>query len=214
MIYEKLIEKLLQHYAGDTYKSEVQEAKKEFFEQAGILDQDSVQFEVRMAQFLDWYLFTREFSTTHLPPIQMAHEKPPFVLSEDESLLLDDLAKCEHSLYILDKIRGVDVYMKDLFSGKKIVIRDSHVTAGFNLDEIFDARIVPNGENWIFCRGFCFHPPEATKFILKEIKKVKHLDREQKEALMLRLLKMRYKHEQYRHIKLEFIYTNDSKLRM
>lgn len=214
MIYDNLIERLLQHYAGSEFREEVGEAKKEFFDQAGIVDQDTEQFEIRMAQFLDWYLFTRENAQTHLPPIQMAFDQPTMEMSDEDRASLENLIKCNHSLFELNKIRGDDVFVKDLISGKKLVVRDSYVTAGFNQDEIFEARVVPHGDNWIFCKGFCFHPPEATKFIVKEIKKVKHLDRPQKEALVLRLMKMRYKHEQYRHIRLEYIYTNDSKLRL
>ena len=49
---------------------------------------------------------------------------------------------------------------------------------------------------------------------LKEVKKVRHLDVSQQEELMFRLLKMRYRHEQYRHIRVDYIYSNDSKLRV
>src|ERR1051325_10162182 len=80
--------------------------------------------------------------------------------------------------------------------------------------EIFEVRVFPYEKTWVFSRGFCFHPAEAKSFILKEVKKVRHLDEIQKEALMFRLLKMRYKFEQYKHIRLDFIYTNDTKLRI
>jgi hypothetical protein len=214
MIFEPLLERLLQHYAANSYLPEVAEAKSEFFDHAGIVDQDSYQFDVRMAQFLDWYLFSRENSKTHLPPIQMALENPPIALTDDELGQLNQLVRTQHSLFEFDKIRGQDIFVKELFHAKKFVIRNSDVSAGFNHDEIFEARIIPLEDTYVFAKGFCFHPPEATKFILQEVKKVRHLDQSQKGALILRLMKMKYKHEQYRHIRLEYIYTNEAKLRM
>ena len=37
--------------------------------------------------------------------------------------------------------------------------------------------------------------------------------RADREALMLKLLKMRYKYEQYRHLKLDYVYTNEKKVK-
>jgi hypothetical protein len=214
MMYDQCMELLLGHFASGAYSGEVTEAKREFFEQAGIVDEDSAHFEVRMAQFLDWYIFSRELSREHLTPIQYVLDKPPFEVTEETRPYFEDMSNIKHSLYEFVKIKGTDITVRDLFEGKKITLKDSAVSAGFSPDEIFEARIIPSAQNNTFAKGFCFHPPEAKGFILKEIKKVKNLDKGQREALMLRLLKMRYKFEQYKHIRLEFIYTNDSKLRI
>jgi len=214
MIFDGILEKLLQNFTSPEYRDEVIQAKKDFFEDAGLVGDESFYFEVRMSQFLDWYLFTRELSKNHLPPVHLASESNLLNLNEDEQALLNCLTKCQHSLFEFIKARGTDVYIRDLFTGKKIVLQDSHVSRGFNSDEVFETRIIPYNNTFLFAKGFCFHPAEAKSFILKEIKKVKHLDNAQKEALMFRLLKMRYKFEQYKHIRLEYIYTNDSKLRI
>lgn len=214
MIYEELIERMLNYYTGSSYTAEVAEAKREFFEQAGILDEASEYFESRMAQFLDWYLFTRELSKVHLTPVQLMCENPPYPVDENEKQSYESLSHTRHSLFEFIKIKGHDVVVEDLFKGKKVILKKSNVLAGFNSDEIFEARIIPFEDNFVFTQGFCFHPPDVKKFILKEIKKVKHLDVSQQEELMFRLLKMRYKHEQYRHIRVEYIYSNDQKLRI
>ncbi len=214
MTFDGILEKLLQYFTGPEYRDEVIQAKKDFFEDAGLVGDESFYFEVRMSQFLDWYLFTRELSKNHLPPVQYAAESNLLKLDEGDSLLLEALTKCHHSLFEFIKTRGNDVYVRDLFAGKKVILQGSHVSSGFNSDEVFETRIIPYNNTWIFAKGFCFHPAEAKSFILKEVKKVKHLDTVQKEALMFRLLKMRYKFEQYKHIRLEYIYTNDSKLRI
>lgn len=214
MNFETTIEKLLTHFTSQKYVAEVAEGKREFFEEAGILDESAASFESRMAQFLDWFVFTRELSSVHLTPVQLMVEKPPFEVSSEELPIFEALAQTRHSLFEFTRLRGRDVYCVDLFKDKKVTLKDSQVVVGFNEEEIFEGRIIPYQGNNYFTQGFCFHPPEVKKFILKEIKKVKHLEVTQQEELMFRLMKMRYRHEQYRHIRVEFIYSNDSKLRV
>lgn len=214
MTIDPMIEKLLNYFTGSDYREEVIQAKKDFFEDVGLVGDESAYYEMRMSQFLDWYLFTRELSKTHLPPVQYAIENNLISFDDSDAQLVEGFSKCQHSLFEFIKVRGGDVYIRDLFTGKKMELRDSQVTSGFNADEIFETRVIPFNDTWIFAKGFCFHPAEVKSFIMKEIKKVKHLDQSQKEALMFRLLKMRYKFEQYKHIRLDYIYTNDVKLRI
>ena len=212
--YENLLEKLIQVFTGPDYQREVLEAKREFFERAGIVDEESVNFETRMSQFLDWYMFSRELSDMHLPPVNYYLSKNRDQISQELMVPYENLTKTYHSLFEFLKLRDADIYVRCLFSKKKYELVDSVITAGFTTDEVFEARLIPFEKTWVFTKGFCFHPAEATKFILKEIKQVRHLDQTHKEALMLKLLKMRYKFEQYKHIRLNFIYSNDSKLRI
>ena len=213
MIYDGLIEKVLHRYTMKPFDKEVAEAKREFFENAGILNEESEHFEMRMAQFLDWYTFTRELSEFHVAPVRYALHDSEFVTSDRERIQLQSLCNSHHGIFEYLKSKGSDIYVKDLFLGKKFVLRGSEVNFGFNADELFEARLLPVEDNFVFAKGFCFHPTEARKFILKEIKKVRKLEQVDRDALILRLHKMRYKHEQYRHIRIEYIYTNDSKLK-
>ena len=85
---------------------------------------------------------------------------------------------------------------------------------GFNPEELFEARLIPTGDTWVFTRGFCFHPENAKKFILNEVKTHRKNPDLDPEAMMLRLIRMRYKYEQYKHVRPEGIYSNDGKLGM
>ncbi|MCB0348890.1 MAG: hypothetical protein KDD37_08635 [Bdellovibrionales bacterium] len=211
---ESYIDRLVQFFTSSNYHSEILSAKKEFFEQAGIIDEESHYFESRMAQFLDWYIFTRPMNQYHLPPVQLILNKDVMPMRDEEKQIYTSIATTIHSLFEFLKVRGSDVYVYDIFSKKKYVLKNSDLRVGFNPEEIFDARLVPFEGNYVFSKGFCFHPAEAKKFILKEIKKVRHLEKEQHEALMFKIMKMRYKLEQYKHIKLEYIYTNDPQLKL
>ena len=64
MNYESYIEKLMQHYTSAPYMPEVRAAKEDFFERAGTFDEASLDFELKMAQFTDWYLFIRKMDKT------------------------------------------------------------------------------------------------------------------------------------------------------
>jgi hypothetical protein len=212
--FDPILEQLIQQFTGAEYQKEVLEAKREFFERAGIVDEEAINFETRMSQFLDWYMFSRELSTVQLVPVKYFLEKYKDDIEPGSLPLYENLTNSIHSLFEFKKLRDADVTIYDLFDKKKYILEDSLITAGFNSEEIFEARIVPYKKTWVFTRGFCFHPLEATRFILKEIKQVRHLDQSHREALMLKLLKMRYKFEQYKHIRLDFIYSNDARLRI
>lgn len=213
-MYDEYIDRLTQYFTQDRFKESLTVRKQEFFDEAGIVDEENHSFEMRMNQFLEWYLFTKPLDEIGLTPAQYALQLDDFEMSAPERPAFENLAVTRHSLYEFLKIQGNDVFIRDLYNNKKYLIRNSPICIGFNRDEIFDGRLIPDGEDFHFSRAFCFHPVEASKFILSEIKKQKKLkDESVYEDLMLRLLKMRYKYEQYRHLKLDYVYTNEKKVR-
>ena len=218
MNYDAYIEKMMQHYTDDRYLSEVQSAKDDFFEKAGTFDEGSFDFEQKMAQFTDWYLFTRKMLSTGRSPIEMVLDDPNYELHEEDRPIYLNLRNSRHSLFEFNRLKNDDVYIRDLFTGFKYVIRQSRVTQGFNRDEYFEARLIPHDGGFVFSNAFCFHAAVVSKFILKEVKRVNKLPEEEqaqaREDLIARLFKMKHKHEQYRHLNIEQIYSNDSKLRL
>jgi hypothetical protein len=217
MNYEPYVDRLMQHYTGARYMSEVQAAKEDFFEKAGTFDEASADFELKMAQFTDWYLFARKMSQSGRVAIEMVLDDPQFGLSEQDRPFFLNLRNSRHSLFEFLKLKNDDVHIRDLFTGFKYVIRQSRVTQGFNKDEYFEARLVPFDGGFVFSSAFCFHPAVVSKFILKEIKRINKLSEEEqaqaREDLIARLFKMKHKHEQYRHLDVHQIYSNESKLR-
>lgn len=212
IVYTQLIEKILNNFAGEQFSDEVRLAKAEFFDNAGILDEKSEQFELRMSQFFDWYFFTRElkgFAKTPLDATLMVRE---LRFSPEEVVLIEKLKGHRHSLFEFIKIKGTDIHIKDLIKGDKLIVKQSPWTFGFDSEEIFETRLIPAGDTWVFTKGFCFHPSDAKKFILSEIKKHKKDPDLDPEDFMLRLIKMRYKFERYRHVKIDMIYSADSKM--
>lgn len=210
--YQQLIEKILNHFAGETFQDEVRMAKSEFFDNAGILDEHSDQFELRMSQFFDWYFFTREMKGYAQTPLEAVHMARELRFSGEELEQIEKLKQHRHSIFQFIKVKGNDIYIKDLIKGDKVVVKQSPWTFGFDSEELFEARLIPAGNTWVFTKGFCFHPMDAKKYILAEIKRHKKDADLNPEDMMLKLVKMRYKFERYRHVKIDMIYSNESLL--
>ena len=136
----------------------------------------------------------------------------------EERVVYLNLRNSRHSLFEFQKLKKDDVHIRDLFTGFKYVILKSRVTQGFNKDEFFEARLIPNDGGFIFSSSFCFHPSVVSGFILKEVKRINKLPEEQqaqaREEMIARLFKMKHKHEQYAHLDVHQIYSNESKLRI
>lgn len=210
--YEALIDKILNHFAGDKFKDELAKAKKEFFDNTGALDEHSDNFDLRMSQFYDWYFFSRELSGYGRTPLNACHLERELRFSDEENQQLEVLKSHRHSLFEFLKIKGDDIYIRDLLSNKKLVVKKSPWVFGFDEEEVFEVRLIPAKDTWYFTRGFCFHPSGVKKFILEEVKKHQKDPDLDPELLMFRLVRMRYKYEQYKHVRPEMIYVNDGKL--
>ncbi len=214
MNYGDAIEKLSVYFSSPTYESEVLQAKSHFFADVGVDDKESERYEQWMNIFFDWYLFTRPISGTTLPPAQYALEIDEFQqLHGDEKRVFSNLAKSEHSLLQFIKIKGDFVFFKDLFRKRKVKVVNNEFVLTLEKGDICDARLIPDEDHYFFTKGFCNHPLEANKFILKQVKALKKATEEEQSAFQLELLRMFFKMEQYSHLKCEQIYTRDSKVR-
>lgn len=217
MNYEPFVEKIMQHFTSALYVEEVAEAKEDFFKWAGIFDEETSDFEMKMAQFMDWFIFTRPLSRYKTSPISRIFVEDGFEITKEEHQYYQNLASNRHSLFEFLKLRGDELHIRDLFSGYKMVLKKTPFVHGFVRDELFEARLFPHEDHFVFSSAFCIHPAQARRFILSEVKKLKKLKDEEildaREALMLRLFRMRHKFDQYRHVGLNEIYSNDSKIR-
>lgn len=218
MSLDRTFERFMQHFTSAEFMAEVEAAKKEFFERAGIFDEYSPDFEMKMSQFMDWYLFSRPLIKQGVPPVELALDNHGFKISEDELGHLLRLRNQRHSLFQFLKLKGQDVYIRDLFDNQKYVIKGSPITIGFSPEELFESRLIPGSDGFSFGRSFVIHPSSVKSYIESEINKVSLVPPAERKAaqddLMARLFKMRYKREQYRHVDIHDIYSNEPRLRL
>jgi hypothetical protein len=190
--FEILMEKILKVFAGPQFQDELNRAKRNFFEST-VPNEENPEL----------------FGQTPLDVCEGSRELR-FTPAEKNKLI--SMRNHRHSIFQFIKLKGEDVYIKDLMKNEKLIVKKSRQIFGFDTEEFFEARLIPQEDSFVFARGFCFHPASAQKFILGEVKKHKKNPDLNPEDFLLRLIKMRYKFEQYRHVKPEMIYSEDSKV--
>ncbi len=212
-VFKSSLQKLIRYYTGTDFLEELNKAKKDYFENTGSLDEDKPNYNLRMHQFYEWYFLTRPLMSYMKTPLAASDQHRDLRLTEDDIKTIDILKKTQqHLLFEYIRIKNNIVCVKNLLSGKKIEIEQGGLIFGFDSKEFFQARIVEMDGKKYFLDSFCFHPESSQKFILSEIKVLQKNPDLSLEDLLLRLNKMRYKFEQYKHVKPEQIYTNDNKL--
>ena len=165
-----------------------------------------------MHQFYEWYFLTRLLKSYMKTPLDVCSLHRELRLNTEDEQTIEILKSHRHSVFEFLKLKKGDIHLKDLFRNEKIVVYHTDLVFGFDEKEYFEARLVKLGDSFHFLKSFCFHPESAQKFITSEVKvhqKNKDLN---PETFILRLNKMRYKFEQYKHVKPELIYTNDNRL--
>lgn len=210
--FENSYTKLVGHFASPQFQDELNLARKEFFENAGTLDENKPNYSLRMNQFYDWYFLTRPLKGHMQTPLMVCSIQRDLRLTNEDIQTLEVLTKARHSLFELIKVKKDEIQLKDLFKNEKVVITGNQHIFEFDEKEFFEVRIVELDGKKHFLKGFCFHPESAQKFILAEVKVYQKNPDLDPADFMLRLVKMRYKFEQYRHVKPDLIYTNENKL--
>jgi len=207
MKLQEYLDKVLEVYSKGDFYEEVKRAREEFFSEVGQVAEGSEKFEAQMNAFLDWYLYDRPLERSEICPVKMFVFDHLKEVPEGDHSIYQDITKSNHSIFELLKVKGDDVYVKDLINSEKYIVEDSDVKLGFSKGDIFEGRLIRFKDRLVFGSSFVFHPPEAKTFIVKEIKKVKSLDPKAHLKLMHRLAMMRIKTEQYSHIDVLHIYT-------
>ena len=213
-MYEKYLEPIIEEFTTGEYYREVYNAKQEFFDKAGIVYEDDLEFEQRMCIFMDWYLFDRDLPGVDLPPIKYYFRRNKERFTNEELNIYRDFCSTIHSIFRLKRrafFGDKGLVVQDLFSNQTHTVTGTEINRGFTRGDIFEARIIPFKGALEFSRGFCFHPVEMGSFILGEIKRVRFQDKNRQTKLILQLSSMKLKHQRFNHIDIKHIYTSKSK---
>jgi hypothetical protein len=211
-IFEDCYQKLIQYFTGQLFQDELALAQKEFFDNAGTLDENKPNYSLRINQFYDWYFLTRPLNGYMQTPLMVCEQQRELRLTPDDITTIEILKNHQHSIFEYIKTKKNEMYIKDIYKNEKTCVDADQLIFSFDEKEFFEARIVEIENKKYYLKGFCFHPETAQKFITEQTSMYrKNPDLNYKDFLV-RLNKMRYKFEQYRHVKPEMIYANDNKL--
>ncbi len=200
-----LLNELIKHAAQERFSEDVAQAKNEYQKQAGEIFEDDLSYENRATAFLEWYLFDHTVSGLEKSPLQIYLDENANKLSEERFGAISAFQNNIHGIFIPKKIREDHVIALNLFDEQEYQVVERQAKTLFNKKDVFEARLLPCGDNYCFSGYFGFHPPETLKFIKKEAGNIsktrkearKELDRKQSdlEKLEARLKKTESKRE-------------------
>lgn len=212
-VFRESLQKLIGHFTTPDFADELKAAKEEFFGNTGTLDENRPNYNLRMHQFYEWYFITRPLRSYMKPPQNVCELQRGLRLTDEDRKTISILNQTQHHmLFEFLKTKDKHIQVKNLLTNEKMQINTSHFVFGFDSKEYFQARVIEINSEKFFLNSFCFHPESSQKFIQSEVKLIRANKDLNLEDLLLRLNKMRYKFEQYKHVRPEQIYTNDNKL--
>ena len=210
-MYQPHLDALIAFASGEGYKEELLKAKAEYFAGTGEIFEDDRAFEMRMASFLNYYIFDRPMPGSGRTPAQLFLDQSG-AASDPERAVRRGFVETRHSLWEVRKLAKDLVRLRDQFTGKDTDVFERRQPAGLNKGDLIEARLIPVDGHWLFSPAFCFHPPEAKKVILKELKRLKKEEPSfSTRDFIWTLAKMRLKWDRYRNIAVTDIYAFDRK---
>lgn len=205
--YQPYLDRLTAYASVEGRKPDLLAAKAEYFKLTGEVFDEDKSFEMRMASFLEWYLFDRRLPTTGKTPAQEYLEQMTPGASPEEIAAYRGFTETVHGLFEVRKIGKQLVKLRELYSGRDYEVTERRQIAGLEKGDLIEARLIPSEGFLLFSLAFCYHPREASKLILKEVKRRKKKEPERTpEDLTWDCARRALKAERYRQIAVEKIY--------
>lgn len=209
-MYQRQLDALIAFASGDRFKEELLKAKASYFAHTGDVFEDDRFFDMRMASFLDYYLFDWPLTGIGRTPAQLLLDED--ALDEQDRQLVNGFTGTRHSLFEVRKLAKELVRLRDCFTGKDSDVFERRQTAGMHKGDLIEARLIPVDGRLVFSSAFCFHPEEVKKNVAQEIKRLKKVQPDfSRREFIWTLSRMRLKFDRYRNIAVTDIYAFDRK---
>lgn len=169
---KEILDQLIENFNQPPYSTDICEARKDYQKLAGEIYEDDKSYESRVGSFLEWYLFDRVIPDEQLTPLETLLKGNGRVVLPQGIKSIEELTNNIHGLFVIKKIRNHEVVALNLLNDTKYNVRELEGKIIFQKNELFEARIVLNNDEYHFTGNFCFHPKDAVKFIKGEIKNI------------------------------------------
>jgi hypothetical protein len=210
MRLQELHERLLSWASAPPRDQDLLRAKREHFEEYGEPHEEDRSFEVRVNGMLDAYLYEYRVPGSRLSTVERFADSEAASLAPEDLAAYRALAGSLHGLYEVRKIKDGFVRLRDVLSGKDVDVTERRQVAGLSKDDLLEARLLPFDGALFFSGAFLYHPREARKAILAEVKRMKKEAGKgavlEAQPFLARLSRMALKLERYRNVRLESIY--------
>ena len=205
--YQPYFDQLIAYASAEPKKPALLEAKAEYFQLTGEVFEDDKVFEQRMASFLDYYVFDRPSPQTGKTPAQELYEEQREKVGPEAAVPFRAFTETIHGLFEVRKLTDDGVRLRELFSAKELQVSERRRLAGLEKGDILEARLIPFSGFLLFSSAFVFHPREASKLILRQVKKLKKAAPETNpRELAWDCSRRALKTERYKQIAVEKIY--------
>jgi hypothetical protein len=131
-------------------------------------------------------------------------------LQPEEVRAYRELAANVHGLFEVRKIGDAQVRLRDVFTGEDHDVTERRQVAGLEKGDLLEARLLPFDGALFFSGAFLYHPREARKPILAQVKRLRKASRDvppDVKAFLATISQMAMKLERYRNVRLESIYS-------
>lgn len=207
-MFQPYLERLIAWSSTPERKDELLRAKAEYFAAAGEIFEDDRSFDTRMGAFLEYWLFDRKLEGTDTTPAEAFLATEGTALAPTEWDAFRGLTRTVHGVFEVRKlVTKTGLRIRELVTGEDHDVFERRGLIGLAKGDLLEARLVPFEEKLLFSGIFLYHPKEARKVIVKELKRRKKAgELPTPSAFAHELSKMALKLERYRNVAVENIY--------
>lgn len=209
-MYQHYYEEVARFAAEGELTAELQLAKKEYIKRTGDLFETDASFERRIAIFLEWYILDRKISfRPELTPAELFIMQYGKSMDENNCNSYASLTRTELSIFEIISFKHEKIKVKNLLTGKKLLIFERRKPAGLEIGDILEARIIPFDDLFLFSDCYFCEPREARKEILaaaKKFRKTKSTEND-KIAFVHQVEFLANRSERYKHINVRKIFA-------
>ena len=199
MKVEELIEKLTDYISESGREGDISDARASYFRDSGSLHGDEATYDMRIANFLEWYIFDRTAGGKTLLEDFLGS-----IEDSEERKIYGNLKNGVRTVFELKKADDELAHLVDLRNGKRYLAVPLCGMAGLNRGDLLDGRLLPYGDKYYLTGSYIVHPLKAKKFIVKMIKDAEN--RQDMGSALRQLANMSLKWERFRNYHLEDIY--------
>lgn len=210
MTLQQLHDRLLSWATDEPRKEGLLAARHEHFAAYGEPHEEDRSYEARLNGMLDFYLYD------YRPVGGEGTTLERFLAAEGAAIDAGDLTAYRelvgnrHALFEVRKIKEGAVRLRDMFSGTDHEVTERRQLLGLEKGDVLEARLLPFQGSLYFSGAFIYHPREARRAILGEVKRRRKAAGKggtpKVSELLALLSRMAFKQERYRNVRLESIY--------
>lgn len=210
MTLPELHERLLSWATAPERQADLLSARADHFGRYGEPHEEDLSFERRMNGMVDYYLYEWRPAPLAASTLErfIAAEGP--ALAAEDHATLAGLVAQRRGLYEVKRLQPGLVRVADCFTGEVLEVSERRQVAGLEKGDLLEARLLPYEGKLVFSGAFLYHPREARRLILAEVKRLKkaagRLGGLDPGPFLATLSRMAFKLERYRNVRLQSIY--------